>query len=177
MVRCFIGIFVPEECKEAICKIQEKIRKLPVECKFVERENLHLSLSFLGEVSEGKVREVEKKLEDLGKKFTSFKVECRQILFIPSKKYFRVLALDVKEGRSMLIGISNEIKREIGGDVKPPHLTLCRVKKIFEKERVIKSLEDENSSISFRVNSIQLVRSILTKKGPIYQVIKEVKLS
>ncbi len=176
MVRCFIGIFIPEECKEAICKLQEKIKRLPIKCKFVERENLHISLSFLGEISEEKVRKVERELGNLVNEFSSFKVKCKDILFIPNKRYFRVLALDVKEGRNILIAISNEIKRRVGGDVKPPHLTLCRVKKVLEKEVVIKSLEKEESSISFIVESIDLVKSTLSPKGPIYQVIKELKL-
>ncbi|HDH91352.1 MAG TPA: RNA 2',3'-cyclic phosphodiesterase [Candidatus Aenigmarchaeota archaeon] len=176
MVRCFIGIFIPEECKEAICRLQEKIKRLPIKCKFVERENLHISLSFLGEISEEKVRKVERELGNLVNEFSSFKVKCKDILFIPNKRYFRVLALDVKEGRNILIAISNEIKRRVGGDVKPPHLTLCRVKKVLEKEVVIKSLEKEESSISFIVESIDLVKSTLSPKGPIYQVIKELKL-
>jgi len=176
MVRCFIGIFIPEECKEAICKLQEKIKRLPIKCKFVERENLHISLSFLGEISEEKVRKVERELGNLVNEFSSFKVKCKDILFIPNKRYFRVLALDVKEGRNILIAISNEIKRRVGGDVKPPHLTLCRVKKVLEKEVVIKSLEKEESSFSFIVESIDLVKSTLSPKGPIYQVIKELKL-
>ena len=176
MVRCFIGIFIPEECKEAICRLQEKIKRLPIKCKFVERENLHISLSFLGEISEEKVRKVERELGNLVNEFSSFKVKCKDILFIPNKRYFRVLALDVKEGRNILIAISNEIKRRVGGDVKPPHLTLCRVKKVLEKEVVIKSLEKEESSFSFIVESIDLVKSTLSPKGPIYQVIKELKL-
>ena len=52
MVRCFIGVLIPEEIKESIELIKESLIKLPMQCKFVERENLHICFSFLGEVEE-----------------------------------------------------------------------------------------------------------------------------
>ena len=59
MVRFFVSIEIPENVIEKIKEIQ---RVLPeFEGKFIEPENLHLTLKFLGENSEERLKEVTKK--------------------------------------------------------------------------------------------------------------------
>ena len=176
-MRLFIGIFPPEEIKEKIWEIKEKIESLPWKCKFVEKENYHISLSFLGEVKEEKVKEIENKLKEISSRYPKFVVVLKNFLFIPSKSYFRVLALDITEGKNYLVKISNEIKKDIGGDIKPPHLTISRIKNVFDKNKIFEEIEKIKFRFSFEVKSISLVKSQLTRKGPIYTEVFKSELS
>jgi len=139
MVRCFVGLFIPTEIKEKIIKIQNQIQKLPITLKLVEAENLHICLSFLGEIKEEKIKNICEKLDSICKRYNKFEVEISGIKLIPSENYVRVLALDVKS--NMLESIRKDVEKEIGGDSKPLHLTLCRIKKIEDKKETIEKIK------------------------------------
>lgn len=173
MVRCFIGYLLPEDKKEYIEEIKEEIKNLPMKCKFVERENLHISFSFLGEVEEKEIEKVAKELESICKKFLSFDVAIERIKLIPNEKYIRVLALDITPDPK-LEKIIKEIKERIGGDVKPPHLTLCRVKSIEDKTYLKQEIKNMKiKKIFLKIDKIQLIKSKLDRNGPKYSVIFE----
>jgi 2'-5' RNA ligase len=167
MVRCFVGLFIPTEIKEKIIKIQNQIQKLPITLKLVEAENLHICLSFLGEIKEEKIKNICEKLDSICKRYNKFEVEISGIKLIPSENYVRVLALDVKS--NMLESIRKDVEKEIGGDSKPLHLTLCRIKKIEDKKETIEKIKKIESEVwKFEVEKISLIKSILQKSGPIY---------
>jgi len=175
MVRCFIGIMAPENLKNKIVSIQDSLKKLPIECKMVEAENLHICLSFLGEVEESKIEGMSKKLDSICERYEASAVEISGIKFIPNENYFRVLALDCHN--SLLKTLGMNIEQEIGGDAKPPHLTLCRVKNIREKGRIVAEIKKIDSYVGdFTVSSVQIIKSQLQKSGPTYTVLRESKL-
>ncbi len=178
MVRCFIGVLIPDELKKPIVELQRKIEKLPIKAKFVEPENLHLCFSFLGEKSEEEIEEISAKLDELSKNFKSFEVRVRGIKLIPNERYVRVIALDAFDENRVLEGLRLEVKRVIGGDSKPAHLTLCRVKNISEKTNFLEEIRKiKDISIGkFILSSLQLIKSELRRTGPIYTVLHESKL-
>src|SRR3989344_3022494 len=62
-VRLFIALLLPEEVKKEIKKGQERARKLELmNARYAETENLHLTLKFLGEVTEEKAEKIKKTL-------------------------------------------------------------------------------------------------------------------
>jgi len=167
---------IPEPVKAKIISIQNSLARLPVACKMVERENLHLCLSFLGEVEENEIDDVCRKLDGIAQRYKQFDADVSEIKFIPSESYIRVLALGCRN--SMLETISKNIENEIGGDAKPPHITLCRVKSIEEKQETVEEIKKIDSDVGkFTISSIQLIKSELEKTGPVYSVIHESKLS
>jgi 2'-5' RNA ligase len=161
--------------KEKIVPIQEEIKRLPIVCKFVEKENLHICFSFLGELKESSLEEVEHSLEILTKDFKSIKVRVDGIKLIPNENFVRVLALDVVSDELELL--MAKIKKEVGGDVKSPHITLCRVKNIRNKEYVIQKLKEiKVEEFKFLVDSICLIKSELKRSGPVYTIMKKFNL-
>lgn len=176
MTRCFIGIVIPEGLKSKIVSIQGQLKRLPIDCKMTERENLHISLSFLGEVDGNKINDISKKLDEICSRYQSFEASVSTIKFIPNENFIRVLALDVSGSTLKMLG--RDIEHEIGGDAKPPHLTLCRVKNIKDKQKTVEDIKSIDSNVgSFKVSSVCLIQSVLQKPGPIYTVLHESKLS
>ena len=167
---------MPECSKAKITSIQNSLRRLSIACKMVERENLHLCLSFLGEVEENEINEICRKLDEISQRYKQFDADASEIKFIPNEGYIRVLALGCSN--ALLESISKNIKNEIDGDAKPPHITLCRVKSIEDKQKTIEDIKKiDQDAGKFTVSSIQLIKSELGKTGPIYSVIHESKLS
>ena len=177
MVRCFVGILIQDRLRNEIEKIKDELRKLPMKCKFVERENLHLCFSFLGEIEEMKIQKIEETLNIISKDFSIFEVEVNDIKTIPSEKYVRVLALDIIDKTKTLEKMIKAIKEKIGGDAKPPHLTLCRVKRLEDKEKTIEKIKEIKADFSLQISSIQLIKSELRRTGPIYTNIHQANLS
>jgi 2'-5' RNA ligase len=175
MVRCFIGIFIPSELRSKIVFIQEQLKKTPIRAKMVEPENLHICLSFLGEIKESEIKGISNSLDFICKRYEKFKVKISGIKFIPSENYIRVLALDVKNG--ILETIRKNIVNEIGGDSKPPHVTLCRVKGIEDKLNTIRKIKEINYEIGdFIVKEISLIKSVIRRAGPVYTVLHQSSL-
>lgn len=178
MVRCFIGILLGEDMRDYIGKIQDELRKLSVDCKFVESENLHMCLSFLGEIEENKIKNISEVLDALCKGFSEFEVEISGIKLIPNEKYVRVIVLDVLDKTGNLGLLSKGIVNGIGGDAKPPHVTLCRVRRIENKQKFVEDVKKINiMNKPVQIKSIQLLKSELSGHGPIYSLLHESKLA
>jgi|UniRef100_A0A7C5YXQ3 2'-5' RNA ligase len=175
MVRCFVGFLLPEIVKEKVVSVQEEIKKLPIVCKFVERENLHICFSFLGNVKEEALEGINSSLSNICKNVRPIRATLDGVKFIPNENFIRVLVLSVVS--SELEGLIYKINKEVGGDAKPPHVTLCRVKRVENKNYVVQKLKEVRvEKIDFLVDSVCLIRSELKKGGPTYSIIKEFKL-
>ncbi|MEM5882229.1 MAG: RNA 2',3'-cyclic phosphodiesterase [Candidatus Aenigmatarchaeota archaeon] len=171
-MRVFIAYFLPNEIKEKVEKVQKEIKNLnAIKAKYVEKENFHLSFTFLGEVKD--VSKIIEKLNEF-KNSGSFEAELKNLLLIPNKDYFRVIAIGVKSEKGELI--RNEIFKKIGGDSKPLHLTLCRVKSVINKNKILEYANSFQFEEKFIVDKICLVKSTLTLSGPIYEIIHEISL-
>jgi 2'-5' RNA ligase len=174
-MRLFIGYLIPEEQKQFVLKLQTEIGALGADCKNVEKENLHLSMSFLGETSEDDAEKIKKDLNEIATKFKKIDVAICGTKAIPSKTFVRVIALDVSDGSGVLDKLLDEIGKKIGGDVKPPHLTLCRVKSMKNKDQLIEFVEKYETACfaPIKIQSIQLIESKLSRGGPEYKIVSE----
>ncbi len=176
MVRCFIGVFLPNSLKPRVLELQNIIKTLDLDCKFVETENLHLTLSFLGKVDELEIQSIKDKLDGISGHFQKFNISIGGVNLVPSKKYVRVIALGIIDPSGMMAKISSEIKHVIGGDVKPPHLTLCRVRKVMKFSELDKLLNVDSYCGEMELSPIQLIESKLSRSGPVYSVLHESRL-
>ena len=174
----FSWLSASEGLKDRVVSVQKEIGKWPLNCKLVERGNLHLCFSFLGEVDEKNMGEISRKIDELSKHFKKFEVLIRGLRAIPDENYIRVIAMDVVDETGMLKSFFGELVREVGGDSKPAHLTLCRVKSVLDKnlvkERIEEGRQEKYGTLS--INSIQLIKSELSRSGPIYSVVHEAPL-
>lgn len=173
-VRVFIGFFLPEEIKKDILEIQ---RKIPVfKGKLVEEENLHLTLKFLGEVSEKDLNE----LKEILKRVHFRKIECSiESLGFFSESFVRIIWLYLKN--------SEDLQREVDEALKDlfktenrfmSHLTIARIKSVRNKNEFIEKLKKiDFNKVSFFVDEICLIKSELKKEGPEYEILDKYILS
>lgn len=178
-MRLFIGFFVPENVKNYVARVQSYLEKLPMTCKLVEPQNVHVSLSFLGEVNNTDVENIKNALSEICQNRERFLIGLGSIKLIPNANFIRVVVLDVLDPSGSLKAVCSNIKEKIGGSMKPPHLTLCRVKNISDKEKVVVGVKavELSEEISFVVESISLIKSELGPSGPKYKTIHEAKLN
>jgi len=175
-IRCFISIEIPEELKSKIVELQENLKKTKARLKLVEKQNLHITLKFLGNVEKEKLEEVKKELSKI--KFKKFKISLEKIGVFPNPNFIRVIWIGVGNGREQLLSLYNIVENSLSKlnfkkEKFEPHLTIARNRSRIGINEILSFIK-ENSSIKigeFDVNEFLLMKSKLTKEGPIYSEI------
>jgi len=183
-MRSFIAVDIKNEKVEAAV---EELKKVKADVKVVEPQNLHLTLKFLGEIPEDVIEKICVAMQESFKSFQPFNISLRSIGVFPSLKYMRVVWVGFEDGRKNLIEMQRSLDANlIGLKFKPenrfdPHLTIGRVKSQRGKEE-LKNFVLKHKDADFGsavVDKVELKKSVLTPKGPIYSTVKtcELKIS
>lgn len=176
-MRYFIAIDLPQHIKSALFrKFQQLQEKRLFNGKFVEKDNLHLTLRFLGETTEDKANEIEKKLENIN--FGVFECNLGKAGFF-DEKIIKVLWVELLSDKiEKLYHKISKILPEFAEDRKfNSHITVARVKNIIEKERMLEEMKKINfKKEKFDVKEIVLMKSELFSGGPRYKILKKFKL-
>jgi len=180
-MRAFIGIELPEKLKSDIFHKFGQIEEAGiVGSKFVEKGNLHLTLKFLGDISEEQAKDIHKKLSEI--KFKKFEAKIGKIGFFPNEDYIRVVWIDLiaKE----IFDLQKNIEEKLANLKLPEenkefqsHITIARVSKLKDKNIFLDKIRRINiKKSSFSVDKFSFIKSELTRQGPIYKIIKEFNL-
>lgn len=176
-MRVFIAIELSEEAKDEIVRIQKELKKQNLfEGKLTEKENLHLTLKFLGEIDEESIEEVKKRLAKI--KSPVFKAALGGA-GVFSEEFARIIWVKL-EGK--VIELQKEIDNALKELFKPEfrfmsHLTIARVKNVKDKRKLLDYLESVKiNKMEFPVSEFVLKKSELTEKGPIYTDIERYEL-
>lgn len=182
-IRCFIAVLLPEEIKAKACEIQDKLKRVNADVKWVEKENLHITLRFLGEIEEELVEKIKDTMLEIGKKFPPPKLEFKGIGAFPDLRRPRVIWIG---GEAPLLGeIAKDLEERIRKLGIPPekpfsfHLTLGRVRSPKNLHSLTKALQEigEINLGKTIAESFFLMRSILYPQGPQYSPIFEVNFT
>lgn len=104
-MRLFISLDIPEKIKKEILEIQNNLPEF--KGKKTEKQNLHLTLKFLGEVSESKLEEIKNKLSEI--KLSGFKTKISKIGFF-SKSEIRIIWLSMSDCEKLQEEIDEKLK-------------------------------------------------------------------
>ncbi|MCX6802564.1 MAG: RNA 2',3'-cyclic phosphodiesterase [Candidatus Diapherotrites archaeon] len=172
-IRVFIAVNLPEKTKDRICS--ELLPLLPKNClKVVERENLHITMKFLGYLGDNAARGTMEKLE-FAKKTKKFRVELKGI----GHFHKRVLWLGVGQGAKELEELGAGIDEALGlNDEKfHSHITLARNKGMASKEfdKAVAELEKKGFAETIEAGSLDVMQSVLEPQGPKYSVLKKIE--
>lgn len=172
-MRTFISVELPEEVKKEIIKIQSKLPEF--QGKKTEVENLHLTLKFLGEIDEDKVKKVREKLREI--KLDKFQGEIRN-LGVFTESLIKIIWIYLANCNQLQELIDDKLKDLFEKEKRfMGHITLARVKKVEDKRKFLEELRKiKVEGWKFVVDRFYLKESILNEKGPEYKVIEEFKL-
>lgn len=174
-MRCFAAVDVPEDVKSAIEKLQRKLSRNGI--SLTEKENLHYTLKFLGEIDENAVEKVETVLCAIAAKFSPFKVAVKGVGAFPDLTYARVIWIGGQELYELQKAVDEGLSGIFQKDIKP-HMTIARVKFIDDKDDIAQFVR-KNRGIevgTFDVNEFKLKMSTLTREGPVYEDVRAFKL-
>lgn len=185
-LRSFIAIELEEEIREKIARLEEQLKRdSQADVKWVKKENLHLTLKFLGNISLLSLNDVYKEIKSAVAQQSPFEIDFKELGAFPSLKAPRVIWLGVDKGREEVKKLSSLIEEGLSklgfereGKEFRAHLTLGRVRSAKNKDRLVESLErvKVEGFGSTWVEKITLMESTLTREGPIYTPLKHFTL-
>lgn len=179
-MRIFIGIDLPNDLKDIVYQTIKFFKSTyNKSINYVPRENLHITLKFIGEINEKDFMLIKASLSEIS--FSPFIVEFKGLGCFPDIFNARVLWIGVKDGdesfKKLYEKIISILPEKFKKDDKnfSPHLTLARL-----KEKPLKSfinlIDREKSFGTFRVSSIQLYESKLERSGAKYSILDSFSL-
>jgi 2'-5' RNA ligase len=185
--RLFIAINLPGEVKRKLAEWREKteIQLHPNngEINWVRRENLHITLVFIGYATDDETYGIAKTIKEAAKKHEPFFINLERIIIGPPDRTPRMFWVEGEKSQELAdLQMDLENVLSIGGNYKKearafrPHITLARFK--YDVAKRIKEMGDIEEKINYQipVDSIELMQSELRRTGPIYTILELVEL-
>ncbi len=180
-MRLFIGITLSDVIRTSLCKICRELKEYSSQMKWVNEDNIHITLKFLGETDKK-----DKIIDILENKISSsgFTLDFSGIGKFGRGDELRILWAGIKksEGLNTLFDEIESLLEPIGFPKEKrkfsPHVTLARSR----YGRMGKEFMDRVDGLSGHffgkqeVTSFRLFKSTLTLSGPVYSVLKEISL-
>lgn len=170
-MRLFVAVDVDEALKNRIDPLISKLSELQG-VKTVERENLHTTLIFLGEVEENRLAEIKSALFRV--KFNSFEIDIKKVGKFPKRGDARVVWIGIEDNGKLTELAENVYKelKKLGFQRDKEfvaHITVARVKrKNKEVDKIVKEFQNAEFG-RMVVKDFRLKQSILKPTGPLYR--------
>jgi 2'-5' RNA ligase len=180
-IRSFIAIDLPpkiqKRLKNVSKQLQSRLESVPV--RWVPVENIHLTLKFLGDVSESNLEVLKDVLQTVVSGHQTFEISVGGLGAFPKAKRPRVIWIGVEAPQDLSAvqhGIEAETTRlGYAPEKRPfsPHLTLARISRNANSRDIRQVAEVLNSSkVGYlgvaRIQAVQVYRSDLQPGGAVY---------
>lgn len=179
-MRVFIAINFTPEVKAYLNKMMQDLKKASIYGRFTEVENLHLTLAFLGEVSDNQIQEITRIMKQVAMGRKDFQIElgglgkfvnrgeCLYWCGIRENDLLSSLQYD-------LVRLLKESQFSVDGKPFKPHITLarrCTINHDVNEEVFLVKM----APMLMRVTRISLMKSEHIKGILTYSSLEEVEL-
>lgn len=189
IIRSFIAIELPNPIQE---NIRDTIKWLQLSgvknVRWVQYNNIHLTLKFLGDITTSDIENICIQLKQLITSYGSFKIQLDDLGAFPSIRKPQVIWIGLK-AHPCLWNLQKNIEETLSSsgfsqDDRPffPHLTLGRIKKDATSQDIseitaILNKKYDHDNFSATLDCVTLFRSDLKPNGAFYTPIFQLKLS
>lgn len=176
-MRLFVAISVPDAVKQHARMIRNNIGVSRADIKWVEYENYHLTVKFLGEVNSSDLPALKKQLSMAAEASPPFNLSAGGLGYFPNRRRPRVLWLGIKGELDKAEFVAERVDAYLGELGYEPerehrfHLTLGRIRSetnLKVMQTAVDNLTAKDKLIAFRVDKFYLMMSDLKSSGPVY---------
>ena len=180
-LRTFIAVELGKAVRSNAIALQETLTRSAPDVKWVEPENLHVTLLFLGEVDDRAVLNVCRAVSETCQKLPAFTMSVEGVGCFGNPRRPRTIWIGVGEGSDELKQLHAALEEkllELGcyrreDRAFTPHVTLGRVKQDDSGGDLSALLQKkaEWQGGTVEVREVLVMSSELTPKGPIYAIL------
>ncbi len=187
-MRVFIAIDIDEQIRKALGSLQNELRsKVDIkksDVKWVNPDNIHLTLNFLGEIKDVQAVDVCNITKEVAGRHESFELALETVGHFGGRSA-RVLWVGTGQNSDNLLQLQGDLEEQLASAGWPKetrrfsgHLTLCRVR---NSKAGVKLAQVTEGYKDFKLgtispDSVSAYQSQLTPKGPVYTVLGNYKL-
>lgn len=174
-IRAFLAIELDDDLKPKINKIVREFKKIDTKIKYVELQNLHLTLKFFGDIDTNGLDVLKDAISRVVSEFEPFNIKIKGCGAFPNSNRIKVIWVGIEDD-AVVKDLHDRLDKEftkLGFDKDrkfSTHLTIGRMKSGKNKAMVKSTIEEfgEFEIGEMQVSSISLKKSTLTPAGPIY---------
>ena len=177
-IRSFLAFEMPVKIREAVSRTLKEMKKLPLDVRWIRVENIHITVVFMGNISEDDIPSISSAVSKTCKRYGPFKVSLTGSGIFGSLRNPRVLWIGLDGDLARMSYFRNCLQKGL----KPfgikeekrrfkPHLTLGRFRKgagsIVNMDELLAKYQNINSP-ACPVEELVFFKSELRPGGAIY---------
>ena len=189
-VRSFIAIELPNELKVGLSQLEAQLKSGKQSgVKWVNPYSIHLTLKFLGSIAVDKISQITKAMNEAVQGISPFHLEVKDLGAFPNLRRVQVVWVGISGEVDKLAQLQQRIESNLARlgfapESRPftPHLTLARLRNqasLDERQRLGELIAGTRFEVAYtiKVDTINLMRSQLTREGAVYSRISTVGLN
>ena len=180
-IRAFLAFDLSQPVKETLADIQKQLHVAEHKIKWVNPEQMHLTIKFFGGLNIKKIAPLTAVINDMTKTCDPFILELDTLGAFPSMHNPNVLWVSLNDQKNQLSDFVAQIENTAAKVGLPketrvfkPHITLGRVKSIQNIEQLKIGMKEikipEETEQAFE--SLTFYQSTLNSNGPIYTTLE-----
>lgn len=176
-MRAFLAVEIPREIHAHLALLQSQLAQTRADVKWTEEANLHVTMRFLGEITDQQRQDLEETLHGVASHHHATTVQLAGVGAFPSIASPRVLWVGVGAGKDVLTTIAGEVEQGVVSLGLPreehpfsAHVTLGRVRSSKHRAALVAAMRalTWTPPPPFTATHLTLFQSILTSSGPVY---------
>ena len=179
-MRAFIAIEIPSEIRKAALEIQNNLSRRLSKISWTENNNLHLTLKFLGEISEETAEKIKQLILNIAEKTSVFRIKLAAFGVFPSIQQARIIWIGEKNPPEELKWVTEQLELNLEGLGVPKenraftcHTTIGRIKSPIDTRSLQDALDNTeeylvSQNLEFNAQGLTLFKSLLSAKNPTY---------
>ena len=185
-VRAFVAVELNTAIRDALAKVQRRLRTANARVSWVHPDRMHLTVVFLGDLPVDAVPRVANGLEDIARNTPPFQLQLAGGGAFGPPRRPRVIWAGVNDEAGALQAVHQQVAQRlveanVGFDERPftPHLTLGRVRARHGLDQLATLLEriEWPTDVSMTVRQIHLLQSHLGAQGATYETLHAAALA
>ena len=183
-MRLFVAVHLPQEIRDGLAAVQERLRRLQADVSWVKPANLHITLKFLGETEPKRLGRIGPVLEEVARGMAPFSLTVAGVGTFGGR-IPRVVWAGVREGAAPLEALAGAVENGLARAGFPKerrqftaHFTLGRVRSPRNAEVLLAAIRDESTEPLgvVSVEQFVLMQSRLDPGGSIYTALERFPL-
>jgi len=176
-MRAFVAIELPAPVRDAVADVMGELRRAQADVAWVRPENLHVTMRFLGEMTDEQRQMLADVLARIAGNFQPIPIALSGLGAFPSISAPRVVWVGISQGQDPLVQLAGQLEDAVVALGMPrdtrrftAHVTLGRVRTPRHRAQLVASLRDLTWTPPgpFIADHLTLFQSQLTSSGAIY---------
>lgn len=176
-LRAFIAVDLTKEIQGRIAEIEAALERFSSQVRWVRPESIHLTLKFLGEITQDQFREIQKTFASRSSGIAPFLISVEGLGFFPNVRGPRVVWIGIEKGKEPLEALARFVEQALRTAGFPPesrpyspHATIGRIKFLRDVKAFLEAADPLEKILCGQapVREFHLYESELNRSGSIY---------